>query len=127
MVFSSEISIITGGPGTGKTKVIHSIIKEAVSRGIKYHVAAFTGKAVGRVKETAHPDSIESSTLDMMFVRGSKFYDFDLLILEEASMITTKYIYKLFQLNNRLLNIIMKFNIINWKTAGFNKLVYNCL
>lgn len=97
MVFSNQISIITGGPGTGKTKVIHSIIKEAISRGIKYHVAAFTGKAVGRVKETAHPDSIESSTLDMMFARGSKFYDFNLLILEEASMITTKYMYRLFQ------------------------------
>lgn len=103
MIFSSQISIITGGPGTGKTKLIHGVIREALARGIKYHVAAFTGKAVGRVKETAHPEQIEASTLDMMFVRGSKFYQFNLLILEEASMITTKYIYKLFQKFNPLI------------------------
>lgn len=102
MVFNSQISIITGGPGTGKTKLIHGIIKEAISRNIKYHVAAFTGKAVGRVKETAHPETIESSTIDMMFVRGSEHYQFSLLILEEASMITTRYIYRLFQTFNPL-------------------------
>lgn len=96
MVFHNSISIITGGPGTGKTMVIHSIIKEAMAKGISYHVAAFTGKAVGRVKETAHPQVIETSTIDMMITRGPLHYTFDLLILEEASMITTRHIYKLF-------------------------------
>lgn len=95
--FVNPICIITGGPGTGKTLVIHEIIKEAIARGISYHVAAFTGKAVGRVKETAFPQIIETSTIDMMITRGPEFYKFNLLILEEASMITTSHIYKLFQ------------------------------
>jgi hypothetical protein len=103
MVFNSQVSIITGGPGTGKTKLVHGIIKEAIARGIKYHVAAFTGKAVGRVKETAFPEQIEASTLDMMFIKGPAVYDFNLLILEEASMITTKYIYRLFQKFNPIM------------------------
>ena len=102
MVMSNEISVITGGPGTGKTKVIHSIIKECKARNILYHVAAFTGKAVGRVKETAFPEIIESSTIDMMLVKGPEHYKFNLLILEEASMITMKHIYKLFQKFNPL-------------------------
>lgn len=96
MVMENHISIITGGPGTGKTKVIHSVIKESKARGIRYHVAAFTGKAVGRVIETAYPDQIEASTIDMMIVRGPGFYKFNLLIIEEVSMVSTNLIYRLF-------------------------------
>jgi hypothetical protein len=103
MVFSNQVSIITGGPGTGKTKLIHGVIQEAISKGIPYHVAAFTGKAVGRVKETAYPEVIESSTIDMMLVQGPNHYKFNLLILEEASMITTKYMYRLFKKFNPLI------------------------
>lgn len=102
MVLLNDISIITGGPGTGKTKVIHSIIKESQVRGISYHVAAFTGKASGRVKETAYPETIEATTIDMMIVKGPGVYKFKLLILEEASMITTKHMYRLFQKFNPL-------------------------
>lgn len=102
MALQCEICIITGGPGTGKTKLIYSLIKESIARGIKYHVTAFTGKAVGRVKETAHPEQIEGSTMDMMFTRGPNHYDFQLLIIEESSMITTKYMYNLFKRFNPL-------------------------
>lgn len=103
MVFSNQISVVTGGPGTGKTMLIKGVIQESIARGIPYHVAAFTGKAVGRVKETAYPDVIESSTIDMMIVQGPNHYKFNLLILEEASMITTKYMYRLFKKFNPLI------------------------
>lgn len=101
MVLMNEISIITGGPGTGKTKVIHSIVKECKAREIEYYVAAFTGKAVARVKETAHPEPIEASTIDLLISKRS-LQEFKLLILEESSMISLKLIYRLFKKYNPL-------------------------
>jgi hypothetical protein len=97
MVFLNPVSIITGGPGTGKTRVIRFIIEECLRRKIPYHVTAFTGKAVTRVRETTAPLAISSSTIDLMIVKGSEAYDFRLLIVEEASMLTTKNLYRLFR------------------------------
>lgn len=97
MVFCNPLSIITGGPGTGKTRVIRTIIEECLRRQIAYHVTAFTGKAVTRVRETTAPLAISSSTIDLMITKGSLSYDFQLLIIEEASMLTTKNLYRLFR------------------------------
>lgn len=130
MVMKNPISIITGGPGTGKTRVIHSIIREAKQRKIRYHVGAFTGKAIGRVIETSYPETIEASTIDMMIVRGPEFYKFNLLILEEVSMISTNLIYRLFQKFNPHIFKIVLVGDINQipplEKGNFFSSLFNC-
>jgi len=51
MVFSSAVSIITGDPGTGKTKVSATILKAAVEMGLEPIAMAPTGKAASRLGE----------------------------------------------------------------------------
>ena len=49
----SGVSIVTGGPGTGKTTIIDSIISIMEESGLKTAVAAPTGRAAKRIMETS--------------------------------------------------------------------------
>ena len=49
----SGVSIITGGPGTGKTTVIRTLLSILEGSGLKTAVAAPTGRAAKRVMETS--------------------------------------------------------------------------
>ncbi len=47
------ITVITGGPGTGKTTIINAIIKLYLGRGMSVKLAAPTGRAAKRLAETS--------------------------------------------------------------------------
>ncbi|HET9126426.1 MAG TPA: AAA family ATPase [Solirubrobacteraceae bacterium] len=50
--FTHRLSVITGGPGTGKTSSIRTIAAEAASRGARVMLVAPTGRAAVRMSET---------------------------------------------------------------------------
>ncbi|MDY9921553.1 MAG: ATP-dependent RecD-like DNA helicase [Synergistota bacterium] len=94
---SSQVMVITGGPGTGKTTLIKAIIKIRSARGFRIMLAAPTGRAAKRMTEaTGH----EAKTIHRMLeytgssMSGGDFMknetntlDCDLLVVDEASMI----------------------------------------
>ena len=47
------VSVITGGPGTGKTTIINTIINILEDSGLKTAIAAPTGRAAKRITETS--------------------------------------------------------------------------
>jgi exodeoxyribonuclease V alpha subunit len=51
--FAHRISVITGGPGTGKTASIKSIAAEATERGARVMLVAPTGRAAVRMSEAS--------------------------------------------------------------------------
>ena len=53
MALHSGMSIITGGPGTGKTTVIKTLLSLLEGGGLKTAVAAPTGRAAKRIMETS--------------------------------------------------------------------------
>lgn len=92
------VSVITGGPGTGKTTIINSIIHILRCSGLKTAIAAPTGRAAKRITETS---GCEASTihrlLEYYYSEGEDTMrfgktaedplDYDAVIIDEASMI----------------------------------------
>ena len=97
---NSNISIITGGPGTGKTTIIKCIIDILEDEEKKYILAAPTGRAVKRITETTGKEAktlhrlleitkVDDKDIDKMINVDVKIIDADVLIIDEASMIDT--------------------------------------
>ena len=94
--------VITGGPGTGKTTIIHAILKIFFRQGINTLLAAPTGRAAKRMTDAT---SYEAKTIHRMLKYSIKYAGFeknehnplkcDLLIIDEASMIDTILMYHL--------------------------------
>ena len=98
-VNESNVTIITGGPGTGKTTIIKSIIEIYKLRGNKVVLCAPTGRAAKRMTETTGE---EASTLhrlleigkyneDDLYKNGKDFeglpIDADVIVVDEVSMV----------------------------------------
>jgi exodeoxyribonuclease V alpha subunit len=88
--------VITGGPGTGKTTIINSIIKILKAIGVRILLAAPTGRAAKRMSEaTGHEAKtihrmLEFSPRNGAFQKNDReLLDRNLLIVDEASMIDT--------------------------------------
>jgi exodeoxyribonuclease V alpha subunit len=89
-----KITIITGGPGTGKTTLIRKLLDVLEEQKIRFRLAAPTGRAAkrmfestGRNTETLHR-LLEFSPLNMGFARNEdNVLPLDFLIIDEASMI----------------------------------------
>ncbi|MCL2016842.1 MAG: ATP-dependent RecD-like DNA helicase [Defluviitaleaceae bacterium] len=91
------VLIITGGPGTGKTTTIKTMIHLLSKRGLKIELAAPTGRAAKRIAETTnHEAKTIHRLLEPMFSLDSRQtfqrdednpLETDVLIVDEASMI----------------------------------------
>lgn len=57
MAFESMALVITGGPGTGKTTIINAICKILSKNKLSYALAAPTGRAAKRIKESTGEDA----------------------------------------------------------------------
>lgn len=92
--FQSKISIITGGPGTGKTTLIKALLALLEREKLRYKLAAPTGRAAKRMMEgtgrqatTVHR-LLEVDPATMQFQHNEQnALDLDFLIIDEASMI----------------------------------------
>jgi exodeoxyribonuclease V alpha subunit len=92
---TSKISILTGGPGTGKTSTVQAILRLLQGKGKNALLAAPTGRAAKRLTEsTGHEARTIHRLLEVSPGEGFKFQrnqdnplDCDLLILDECSMV----------------------------------------
>lgn len=96
--FEENISIITGGPGTGKTTIINTISKIYLDNGYNISLCAPTGRATKRIEETT---GIEAKTIHRMLGYIPSSYDdighfeynednpldTDVIIIDEMSMV----------------------------------------
>jgi exodeoxyribonuclease V alpha subunit len=89
-----KVTIITGGPGTGKTTLIKKLLTVLDTHRVKYSLAAPTGRAAKRITEgTGRPASTLHRLLDFdVSTMGFRHNEnnalsTDYLIVDEASMI----------------------------------------
>ncbi len=92
--FEHKVSIITGGPGTGKTTLIKGLLSLLEQEKIVYKLAAPTGRAAQRMMEgtgrqaTTIHRLLEINPATMQFEHNEQnALKLDFLIIDEASMI----------------------------------------
>ncbi len=104
-VVTNGLMVITGGPGTGKTTTINTIIRYFELEGMDIFLAAPTGRAAKRMSETT---GFEARTIHRMLelnggVEGSAGFErneqnpleTDVIIIDEMSMVDISLMYAL--------------------------------
>lgn len=92
--FEHKVTIITGGPGTGKTTLIKSLLGLLEQEHIRYKLAAPTGRAAKRMTQSTNRPAttlhrlLEFDPVSMQFTRTlENTLECDFVIIDEASMI----------------------------------------
>jgi helicase, putative, RecD/TraA family len=94
---TSKLSILTGGPGTGKTTILRALVEILRAKKVRVHLAAPTGRAAQRLAETTGGFA---STIHRLLKYDPSAGGFvanesaplgtDFLIVDEASMLDTR-------------------------------------
>jgi exodeoxyribonuclease V alpha subunit len=93
MALTHPVSILTGGPGTGKTTCLKALIGALESQHKRYALASPTGRAAKRLSEaTGRPARTIHRLLEYSPVDGFKHHEenplpVDFLVVDEASML----------------------------------------
>jgi len=90
---TQKVTVLTGGPGTGKTTTMRTVISALENLGYRYALAAPTGRAAKRLSETTgRPAKTVHRLLGYKPTEGFIFDDenplpVDMLVVDEASML----------------------------------------
>jgi exodeoxyribonuclease V alpha subunit len=93
LALTSQVSVLTGGPGCGKSFTVRSIVELARARRAKVVLAAPTGKAAKRLTELTGAEAMTVHRLLELKPGGDAAYDrdrtldADLVVVDEASML----------------------------------------
>lgn len=102
--FTEKISVITGGPGTGKTTILRALCAVLRAKKVRITLAAPTGRAAQRMSEAA---GVPAGTIHRILkpeplLGGFSFNEgnplpTDFVVVDEASMLDTKLASALFR------------------------------
>lgn len=94
LALASKLLVITGGPGVGKTTLIHSILRILAAKKLRIQLCAPTGRAAKRMAEAT---GLEARTIHRLLEFDPAAYGFrrnaelplecDLLVVDETSMV----------------------------------------
>ena len=90
-----KFSILTGGPGTGKTTILRALVEILKAKKVRVHLAAPTGRAAQRLAETT--GGFASTIHRLLKIENGSFtvneshpLATDFLIVDEASMLDSR-------------------------------------
>ncbi len=94
VALKSKITVITGGPGVGKTTLVRAILTILAAKGVTIELAAPTGRAAKRLAESSGREAktihrlLEVDPETMGFKRNDENpLECDLLVVDECSML----------------------------------------
>ncbi|GAC1470534.1 MAG: ATP-dependent RecD-like DNA helicase [Chloroflexota bacterium] len=102
LALREKVTVLTGGPGTGKTSTLRTVITALEAADVTFCLCAPTGRAAKRVAETTgRPASTIHRLLEFQPALGIFGYDrtrslpYDFIIVDEVSMLDTLLFYHL--------------------------------
>lgn len=115
IAINNGVSVITGGPGTGKTTIIKCILQILKGMNLKVKLMAPTGRASKRLSESTGEDaSTIHRALEMTGGEDSKFLynsqtklSYDAIIVDEVSMVDSQLMYFLVRAIKRGAKLIL--------------------
>lgn len=129
-----KVSIITGGPGTGKTTLVTTLLALLDHFKISYRLAAPTGRAAKRMfegtkrsTETIHR-MLEFNPQVMQFTRNEKnSLEGDFFVIDEASMIDIFLMHSLLKAIPAHAHILFLGDIDQLPSVGAGNVLKNCI
>ena len=126
---NNMISVITGGPGTGKTTIIKCIIDILENMKKEYVLCAPTGRAAKRLNETTGKEAktihrlleitkVDDNDVDAFYEMMVSPVDTDVIIIDEASMIDTMMMNNLFKAISAKTQIILVGDVNQLPSVG---------
>jgi exodeoxyribonuclease V alpha subunit len=96
-VINNGVSVITGGPGTGKTTMVLGLVRALKSLKLSITLCAPTGKAAKRLGEATGLQKFNPSTIHMHLMDAVKknAMRYDVMIVDEASMVDASLLHNL--------------------------------
>ncbi|KKR96760.1 MAG: ATP-dependent exonuclease V, alpha subunit-helicase superfamily I member [candidate division TM6 bacterium GW2011_GWE2_41_16] len=131
---TSKVSIITGGPGTGKTTLLKSLISILELEGISYRLAAPTGRAAQRMSESTTKPALtihrllEFDVRTMGFARNaSNQLKSSFVIIDEASMLDIFLAHSLLSATHEQSHIVFIGDIDQLPSVGAGSFLLDCI
>ena len=125
MAAKTKVLVVTGGPGTGKTTTINSVIKLFEKAKAAILLAAPTGRAARRMHETTGREAktihrmLEFSPQEGGFTRcEDNPLNCDLLVVDEASMLDISLFYHLLKAIPRGCTLLLVGDIFQLPSVG---------
>lgn len=102
LAYQTKVSVLTGGPGTGKTTTVRALLDVLDRRGVTYALAAPTGRAARRLAEaTGRPARTLHRLLEFIPNSNTFAYNEDrplsyqFVVVDEVSMLDVLLAYRL--------------------------------
>ena len=125
-----KLTIITGGPGTGKTTLLKALVHILKAKNIRILLAAPTGRAAQRMTEASGLQALTIHRL-LKFSHETKKFTYnettplaiDFLIIDEASMIDTRLATSLFKAIPNSAHILLVGDVHQLPSVGSGKIL----
>jgi exodeoxyribonuclease V alpha subunit len=127
-----KVTVLTGGPGTGKTTTLRMVINALQAQGCTFELSSPTGRAAKRLNEaTGYP----AQTVHRLL--GFKGFDFefnednqlkvDMLIVDECSMVDLWLFYHLLQALPETTHLLMVGDVDQLPSVGAGNVLHDVI
>ncbi|MDR2735747.1 MAG: ATP-dependent RecD-like DNA helicase [Puniceicoccales bacterium] len=131
---TSKLSIITGGPGTGKTTILRALVSILSAKDAKVLLASPTGRAAQRLGEMTGVPAKTIHRLLQFTPDGHRFLhdetmplDADFVVIDEASMLDTKLAAALFRALNTRTSVLLVGDVDQLPSVGAGNVLWDCI